>query len=111
MWMALVVVQVRDDACGGDMEQWVDRRFIVVDLTIRDDGMAMIMRELPRMRYRFLAWTVGWVAVSFSKTEEEPRKRSGLEGQVQVVGFGHAQWGCTVIRGFSSFKWGAILIF
>lgn len=31
------------------------------------------------------------VAVSFSETDEDPRKGSSLVGQVQVLGFGHAE--------------------
>ena len=57
------------------MEKWVDQGLVVVELSIRDDGMAMSVRELSGTVCRLPAWTMGWVAMAFSETGEEPRKK------------------------------------
>lgn len=53
----------------------MDQGLVVVELSIRDDGMAMSVRELSGTVCRLPAWTMGWVAMAFSETGEEPRKK------------------------------------
>lgn len=87
-----MVVQARDDGCSADVDKWVDQgRLVEVDLTVLDGDVAVEYGRDGQDDVQFSDLDNGWGWLCHSVKHEDPRKGSSLVGQVQVLGFGHAE--------------------